>query len=232
MTTNPITSTLPRAQLCNKHWRRIIRLIVSCILAISCQVSLAIDPSNFGLGMQVGGADVNWDSLIGDKITADVMTSNPTQAGGTGLEYGAFVEWYLGQRFAFQSTFNNYPAKEVVFNSVGITPLHDNIARSLSIIHTWSLDEKYIVPVWSNAGHALSINAIAGLALMFRHDSWVNKTNVGGHFGCGTSYQFTPRYSTRINFDYYTGNGKATEHPIDSYFPFLYSINVGLGIRL
>lgn len=206
---------------------------LACTLLFS-DCSYAFDSSHFRIGMQVGGANVNWGNLIGDYNTAHVTTSNPVSAGGSGVEYGAFAGVQFGQYFALQTNFDHYPTTQITFHhSVKpIDDLHDGIDNSYSNINAWSLDDIFMVPMWKKNNHALIGYAFSGIALMFRRDAWINKTNVGGHFGCGIRYKFTQRYSSQINFDYYTGNGKATEHPIDSYFPFLYSINFGLATRL
>ena len=231
-------SKLAKTISCLKNFnlRRIssAALIVLCsCLATTC---LALPHNPYHIGLQVGGGNVNWGNLMaGDNFTKEYTTTNPMQAGGSGVEYGASAGLNISQYFALQAAFSHYPTKEIVFQSnIPVQcQLHDCIKKGSSTTNVWSLDDRFIIPMWSNGQRTLTGFALTGVGFMLRQDAWVNsKLNVGGHFGCGFNYQINQRYLSSLNFDYFTGNGKATEHPIDSYFPFLYSINMGLAVRL
>ena len=174
------------------------------------------------VGVSLGYGNTNWQQMISqDEITS---TSTPVSGSGSGVAAGIVVGYELSSHFAVEANYARFPTSDIKFDLPNVYGVDSLTSRT----NEYSIVAKFMVPVGTPKIKAFSE---IGPAYVQRIDDMAKKGRIGGVFGVGVDYNFSPRWMTELGFQYYTGYGESELKPVYDYIPFLYTINLRLAYR-
>lgn len=181
------------------------------------------------LGGTIGYGNTNWDGLVDPNGAQDGSdTATPIKAEDDGAVWGFFAGYEFSPHFALEGTYQHYPTSDIFFDA-GNRYNPGTAFDFESETKAYTLISKFMVPIWHTG---VRVFGDMGPAYMYRSDMFEDVGRWAATFGGGLNYDITNHLLAELNFVYITGNGKANSSPVLSYMPFLYSVNVGLALRL
>lgn len=190
--------------------------------------ALAYGNDLFYLGINTGYASTDW-SMLQTTEGYPVNLSSPIAVRDRGVTGGLEVGYWLNQQFAIQASFAIYPDSRITIGPNSFYwPERDTATTFTSKTYSGALLGQFNVPINRKYAGYASI----GIQDIHRHDVLAKTDHVGAIFGAGISANINKRVQLKLNFDYYTGYGKADIYPVKYYVPFIYKVTLGADVFL
>ena len=178
------------------------------------------------LGMSTGYASTDW-SMLKSKDVYPVNMSSPIAVRDHGTVGTVEVGYWLTKQFAIQGSFSTYPNSHITIGPNSFYWPDRNTATTFtSKTNSCAVLGLFNVPINSRYSGYASI----GVEDIHRHDVLAKTDHIGAIFGAGISADINKKTQLKLNFDYYTGYGKADMYPVKFYVPFIYKITVGADV--
>lgn len=212
----------------------------SCLLAIwvlfsinFCQAQV-INPYNHPLyaGIIAGYGSTTWSGLVATKKNQNdaLMLSTPVDVEEGGATVGALLGYEFSPNFALEANYIHYPKSIVYFNPMSLYSFtHDGSKRLITNSESFNLMAKIMLAIPKSN---FRIFSSAGLASLYRKDIIINNWRLTPTFGAGLNYNFTKRIMGEIAANYTAGFGESQLSPVDTYYPFLYSVSARIAYRI
>lgn len=210
-----------------------IFLCLSFIFSTSFSYSVTTSQKKHPLyvGLIAGYGSTTWQGLVATEKNQNValMLSTPTEAEEGGATWGILAGYEFTPYFALEANYVKYPESTIYFNPVSLYSFTHEGALSFSTkTKSVSLMGKIMLLFPDSNWRVFSG---AGAAALYRKDSIVNDWRLTPTFGLGVNYNFTEHLMGELVGNYTAGFGESLLSPVDTYFPFLYSITAHLAYR-
>lgn len=186
----------------------------------------------FYVGAIGGFGSTTWKGLVPIKENQNValMLSTPTEVEEGGVVSGVLAGYEFSNFFAIEANYIQYAEAKIHFDSMSIYSFFHNGSESLSSkTQTVSVMGKIMAPIPHSRARIFSSVGVAGV---YRKDIIVDDWRPGPSFGLGINYNFTERIMGEIAGNFTVGYGESQLSPVDSYYPFLYSVAFHLIYRV
>lgn len=198
-----------------------------------CQAK-TLDPYNrhFYIGGIAGYGSTTWNGLIANKENQNIAitVSTPIAVDEGGASLGLVAGYEFIPAFAIEASYIHYPDTTVFFSAVSIYSFdHDGKEKFETKTDSISLMGKILLPL-PNSNFRLFSSA--GIASLYRKDLILDDWRLTPTFGAGVNYNFTNRLFGEIAANYTAGFAESQISPVDSYYPFIYSVTARIGFRI
>ena len=204
-------------------------------LFLSTSVCLAktkdIPQHPFYIGAIGGYGSTTWQGLVPSKENQNIALklSTPINVEEGGSTWGIMTGYEFTPFFAIEANYIHYNDANVNFDPISLFSfLHDGLETLPTKTESISLMGKLMVPIPHSK---MKIFSSAGVAGVHRKDIAVNGWRPGPSFSAGVNYSFTEKIMGEVAGNYTAGYGESQLSPVDTYFPFLYSVTVHLIYR-
>lgn len=217
------------------HNNKIKILIILSLLFSStfCEAKTnGLSKHPFYIGVIGGYGSTTWKGLVPAKEhqNAALMLSTPIKANEGGATWGFLTGYEFTSFFAIEASYMKFADSNVEFDPMSLFSFyHEGLEVLNTKTETLSLMGKLMVPIPHSK---MKIFSSVGVAGVHRHDIVVNNWHTGPSFGAGINYNLAEHLMGEIAGNFTTGYGQSQLSPVDSYFPFLYSVAVHLIYRI
>lgn len=208
--------------------------LFSCLF-LSSPISLAdtkdVSKHPFYVGAIAGYGSTTWEGLVPTEENQNpaLMLSTPIRTEEGGAAWGFLTGYEFTSFFAIEASYMHYPDSKVFFDPMSLFSFfHDGEEVLDTKTETINLMGKLMVPLPHSK---MKIFSSVGVAGVHRKDIIVNKWHTGPTFGAGVNYSLAEHLSGEVAGNFTAGYGQSQLSPVDSYFPFLYSVAVRLIYR-
>jgi hypothetical protein len=205
-------------------------LLPLSLCSMGCHASErgAFSPHHFYLGVFGGYASTTWQGLVptqeNQNLALNVSTPIHVTEGGGG--WGVFAGHQFTPAFAIELGYMHYPNAQIAFDPSSVFSFENNELTTFSTkTETISLTGKILLPIYNTS---LRLFSSAGAAGVHRNDLLVNDWRLSPTFSVGLNSPLGKHFLTEIVGNYTTGYGESQLSPVNTYFPFLYSVVVRL----
>ena len=179
-------------------------------------------------GVSTGYASTDW-SMLKSKDVYPVNMSSPIAVRDYGTVATIEGGYWLTKQFAVQASCSLYPDSHITIGPNSFYWPDRNTATTFtSKTRSYALLGQFNVPLNRRYAGYASI----GIEDVHRHDVLAKIDHVGAIFGAGITADMDKNTQFKINFDYYTGYGKADMYPVKYYVPFIYKLTIGADVFL
>jgi hypothetical protein len=185
----------------------------------------------FYFGAIAGFGSTTWDGLVPseENQNAALMLSTPIKVDEGGSVWGVMTGYEFTHYFAIEASYMRFADADVHFDPMSLFSFfHDNAEVLSTQTETLSLIGKLMVPIPHSK---MKIFSGVGVAGVHRKDIIVNEWSPGPTFTMGVNYNFTSHIMGEIAGNFTAGYGESQLSPVDTYFPFLYSVAAHLIYR-
>lgn len=182
-------------------------------------------------GAIAGYGSTTWQGLVPTKENqnAALMLSTPIDIEEGGSTWGLLAGYEFTRFFAIEINYVHFENANVHFDPMSLFSFYHNGLETLSTqTETVSLMGKLMVPIPHSK---MKIYSGAGVAGVHRKDIVINDWSPGPNFGVGLNYDFTEHIMGEISGNFTAGHGESQLSPVDSYYPFLFSVAAHLIYR-
>lgn len=186
----------------------------------------------FYLGVIGGYGETTWQGLVPAKKNQNpaLMLSTPIRVEEGGTTWGVLVGYEFTPNFAIEANYLRYADAQVHFDESSIFSfLHNGQTTLTTQSELAGLMGKLQVPIPHTKIRLFSSVGVAGV---HRKDIVVNDWNAGPTFGAGANYALTEHLMAELAGSFTAGYGESQLSPVDTYYPFLYSVGVHLIYRI
>lgn len=183
------------------------------------------------VGVIAGYGSTTWHGLIPTKKNQNValLMSTPVDVQEGGATWGALLGYEFTPNFAVEANYMRYPDSTVYFTSLSLFSFdHDGKLSLTTKTDSLSLMGKIMLPIPQTD---FRIYSSAGVAALYRKDMIIDDWRASPTFGVGANYNFTEHLMGEISANYTAGFGESQLSPVETYYPFLYSITARLAYR-
>lgn len=178
----------------------------------------------FYIGALGGYASTTWHGLVpsqeNQNLALNVSTPIHTREGGAG--WGAFVGHEFSRSFAIEFSYMHYPKAEISFDAASLFSFENNESTTFSTkTETVSLTGKIMLPIYNTS---LRLFSSAGVAGVHRDDLLVEDWRLSPTFSVGLNTPLGEHLMAEIAGNYTAGYGESQLNPVNTFFPFLYSV--------
>lgn len=178
----------------------------------------------FYIGALGGYASTTWHGLVpsqeNQNLALNVSTPIHTSEGGGG--WGAFIGHEFSPSFAIEFSYMHYPKAEISFDSSSLFSFENNESTTFSTkTETVSLTGKIMLPIYNTS---LRLFSSAGAAGVHRDDLLVEDWRLSPTFSVGLNAPLGEHLMAEIVGNYTAGYGESQLNPVNTFFPFLYSV--------
>ncbi len=207
--------------------------LVCYVAFCNCSYAAIIDTSKhpFYVGLTGGYGQTTWEGLVPPESKQNIAMalSTPTYVSEGGVAWGLFAGYELIPYFAIEAAYTHYPNAKVSFDSSSIfTFENDNASYFITKTESISLMGKIMMYIPHTSFRAYSS---LGLAEVHRSDILNNHWVGSPTFGAGLNYNITEHIMAELGGSYTAGKGQSELNPINNYFPFLYTLFLGIAYR-
>lgn len=185
----------------------------------------------FYVGVIGGYGSTTWHGLIPTKKNQNValLMSTPIDVEEGGTTWGAMAGYEFTPYFAVEANYMRYPDSTVYFTPLSLFSFDHNGKLSLTTkTDSISLLGKIMLQIPTTD---FRVYSSAGVAALYRKDLIINDWRASPTFGVGVNYNFTEHLMGELVGNYTAGFGESQLSPVDSFYPFLYSITARLAYR-
>ncbi|MBI2785205.1 MAG: outer membrane beta-barrel protein [Legionella longbeachae] len=215
----------------NKKSKSIL-YIIFCLSTPFCWAGTQnIEQNPFYIGVIGGYGATTWQGLVPtqDHQNVALMLSTPIKVDEGGATWGVLGGYEFTPFFAIEANYMHYAIANVHFDQISLFSfLHDGSDTLSTHTESIGLMGKLLVPIPHSK---MRIFSAAGAAGVHRKDIVVNNWRVGPSFGVGVNYSITERVMAELAGNFTAGYGESQLSPVDTYFPFLYSVAAHLIYR-
>jgi hypothetical protein len=190
-----------------------------------------VSRQSFYVGAIGGYGATTWQGLVPAKANQNpaLRLSTPIVVEEGGVAWGLLAGYEFTRFFAIELSYQHYADATVHFDPMSLfSYFHDGLEILTTQTETLNLIGKLMVPIpHSN----MKIFSGAGVAGVHRKDIVVNDWRQGPTFTVGVNYDFTEHIVGEVAGTFTTGYGESQLSPVDTYYPFLYSIAAHLIYR-
>lgn len=186
----------------------------------------------FYAGFIAGYGSTTWEGLIPNEQNQSVALamSTPIAAKEGGSTWGLLAGFEFNPYFAIEGNYTRYPDATIYFDPFSIYSFtHEGAEKFTTETESISLMGKIMVVIPNSNWRVFSS---AGVAALYRTDALVEDWRSTPTFSAGINYRFTERIMGELVANYTAGFGESILSPVDTYFPFLYSVTAHLAYRL
>lgn len=183
------------------------------------------------VGVIGGYGSTTWKALVAtdENQNLALMLSTPTNAKEGGATWGFLLGYEFAPYFALEGNYVHYPDSTIYFNSISLFSFtHQNSLSFTTKTDSISLMGKIMLQIPRSN---FRVYSSAGIASLYRKDLIVDDWRATPTFGVGVNYNFTEHFMGEIAGIYTAGFGESQLSPVDTYFPFLYSVTARLAYR-
>jgi opacity protein-like surface antigen len=209
--------------------------ILSPLLLLSSTLSQAgiknIANHPFYIGAIAGYGSTTWQGLVAPKKSQNeaLTLSTPIYVEEGGATWGVMAGYEFTPCFAVEANYIRYPNSTVYFNEFSLFSFTHDQELSLSTkTEAISLLGKIMLLIPNSNFRVFSS---AGGAALYREDMIIDNWRLTPTFGAGVNYNFTEHLMGEIAGNYTAGYGESQLSPVDTYYPFLYSVTARVAYR-
>lgn len=218
----------------NKTTNNFIFIPYSCLLVIGflflfffTSRCLALpEPNTIYFGVALGYGSTTWQGLVPAHENQNLATSlsTPIRVKEGGVAEGGFIGYEFFCNFAIEASYTHYPNATIFFDNISLFSFDNNQLTNF-ITHTeaFALIGKIFVPI-----NGIALYSTTGVAKIHRKDMLLDAWRISPIFGGGISYPLNKFFEVALAADYIAGFGESQLSPANSYFPFLYAVNLKL----
>lgn len=182
----------------------------------------------FYLGGIGGYGASTWNGLVPSQANKNIAMSmsTPIDVYEGGAVFGVLAGYEFSPYFSIEVNYLKYPDAQIWFDTSSLFSFDHNKALFFnSETETVSLSGKVMLKIPRTKLKAYSS---AGVADLHRKDMLLDQWLVTPTFGVGLIYAITERWAGEVAANYTAGFGESQLHPVNGYFPFLYSVTARL----
>jgi hypothetical protein len=181
-------------------------------------------------GAIAGYGSTTWKGLVPkEDDNSALMLATPIKVEEGGSVSGGVVGYEFNAFFALEASYMHFPDSDVYFDSMSLFSFfHDNLEILTTKTETASLMAKLMIPVFHTQMRLFSSFGVAGV---HRKDIIINNWHPGPTFSVGLNYRFAEHIMGELAGNFTAGYGESQLSPVDSYYPFFYSIATHLIYR-
>lgn len=182
----------------------------------------------FYVGAMGGYGSTTWQGLVPNEKNQSLalMLSTPIKVEEGGTTWGLLAGYEFTPYFAIETNYMHYAKANVHFDPTSLFSfLHNGIEVLSTQTESLSFIGKLMVPIPHSK---MKIYSGAGVAGVHRKDIVVNDWRPGPTFNIGVNYSVSDHFMGEIAGNFTAGYGESQLSPVDTYFPFLYSVAVRL----
>lgn len=212
-----------------------LKLVLSSLLIIytllgQAEISNQVQHPLY-IGFIGGYGSTTWQGLVATEKNQNIalMLSTPIDVEEGGASWGALIGYEFSPHFALEANYMRYPDSTIYFNEMSIFSFtHEGLLSLSSQTDSLSILGKIMLLIPNSN---FRIYSSAGAAGLYRHDIIVTDWRLSPTFGVGVNYNFTEHLMGELAGNYTAGFGESQLSPVDTYFPFLYSITAHIAYR-
>lgn len=185
----------------------------------------------FYAGFMGGYGSTTWEGLVPEKKNQNdaLMLSTPERVDEGGAIWGFLAGYEFSRAFALEANYMHYPETTITFSPLSIYSFNNAGLLDLNTkTDSISLMGKIMLTIPKSD---VRIFSSAGIASLYRKDMIINDWRLTPTFGAGINYIFTEHIMGEIVGNYTAGFGESQLSPVDTYYPFLYSVTAHLAYR-
>jgi hypothetical protein len=183
------------------------------------------------IGVIGGYGSTTWDGLVPSSQNQNIAMSmsTPIKVEEGGAVWGALIGYELSPYFALEVNYLKYADAQVSFDPQSLFAFNNNDLISFTTqTESVSLMGKIMLDIPHTRMKAYSS---AGVAKLHRDDMVVDEWRITPTFGVGLMYPMTQHLMGELAGNYTAGFGESQLNPVDTYYPFLYSVTARLAYR-
>jgi len=197
--------------------------------SFSVQASTLFPKKTVYFGVNMGGGSTEWRYLV-DSQHVDPATPKHVSEGGP--SWGLVVGYDVSKNFELEAQYMQFANANITFNSIS-TYSYPELHGATSIISRTdaiSVSARFLAQL----GHShLRAFAAIGPGLVQRVDALAKtKSAVAPYMSGGLVYSFTRHWMLESGFQYYTGFGRSSLHPVRYFIPFVWDAYGRLAYQL
>lgn len=208
--------------------------ILTFCFSLSCfaDYKTTIEENNhpFYIGVRGGYASTTWANLVPKDMNEALSTSIPIRVSEGGSAWGFYGGYQVIPTFAVELSYMNYPTANLYFDPDSFfTFQHDGITELRTHTSRIGLLCKFMLAIPHTPLKAFSG---FGPAEVHRRDAIVDRWRLSPLFGAGFTLDINPHLTAELGTEYVAGYGLSELDPANHYFPFLYSVFLGVAYRV
>ncbi|MBN9231599.1 MAG: hypothetical protein BGO90_09485 [Legionella sp. 40-6] len=184
------------------------------------------------LGPIGGYGSTTWQGLVAPKESQNeaLTMSTPIDVEEGGATWGVMAGYEFTPYFALEASYLRYPSSTVYFNEFSLfTFTHEGLSQLTTHTDSINLVGKIMLLIPESN---FRIFSSAGATALYRRDLIIDDWRMSPTFGVGVNYNFTEHLFGELAGYYTAGYGESRLSPVDTYYPFLYSVTARIAYRI
>lgn len=205
--------------------------LIALLLFGSTAVNALTKPHGLYFGAIAGYGSTTWDGLVPSSRNQNIAMSmsTPIQVNEGGGVWGALFGYEFSPYFALEANYLKYADAQVLFDPQSLFAFNNNDLTAFTTqTESVSLMGKIMLVIPNTK---IRVYSSAGVANLHREDMVVDDWRVSPTFGVGFLYSITDHIMGELAGNYTAGFGESQLNPVDTYYPFLYSVTARLAYR-